>query len=84
MHEKDIYLSGNDARKYMAKGMSENNGIKVCFQHFIPFEYSQYKMSEFIPGLSVLDILFNLGVDGARRVFWKNIQKEEDCFKGDL
>lgn len=73
----NIYLSGNGARKYMDEENTEEHGVKVCFQHFLPFEYPQYKMSEFVPGLSVLDFLFNVGLDKAKSIFWENLQKVE-------
>lgn len=72
-----VYLSGNGARKYMDEDMRENHGIKVCFQTFVPFMYPQYKMNEFVSGLSVLDFLFNVGLDNAKSIFWENLQKDE-------
>lgn len=73
----NIYLSGSGARNYMDENKQEENGIKVCFQHFVPFEYPQHKMNEFVPGLSVLDFLFNVGLDKAKGIFCDNLQKEE-------
>ena len=78
-----VYLSGNGARKYMDKEKTEPDGIKVWFQTFSPFEYPQHKINVFIPGLSVLDFLFNVGLDDAKSLFWENIQKEE-CFGGEV
>lgn len=72
-----VYLSGNGARKYMDEDNSETDGIKVCFQTFSPFEYPQHRISDFIPGLSVLDFLFNVGLDDAKSTFWNNLQKED-------
>lgn len=73
----DVYLSGNGARKYMVIKNFELANIRVQFLKFQPFIYPQYKSEEFISGLSVLDLLFNVGVTGARDWFWNNLQDEE-------
>lgn len=73
----DVYLSGNGARKYMQIQDFEDFGVKVQYLTFAPFEYTQYRSGEFIPGLSTLDLLFNVGVKKARDLFWENIQRNE-------
>ena len=73
----EVYLSGNGARKYMDVGEFERENIQVQFQRFTPFSYPQYRQKEFVPGLSTLDLFFNVGFEGARKLFWENLQNEE-------
>ncbi len=73
----DVYLSGNGAKKYMNVGDFEKEGVKVQYLTFTPFEYPQYRCPVFVPGLSILDLLFNVGMDEARNLFWQNIQDNE-------
>ena len=73
----NIYLSGNGAKKYMDSQDFMMHGIEVQYLHFSPFFYPQYKQDRFVPGLSALDILFNVGIDNARELFWENIQNCE-------
>lgn len=72
-----VYLSGNGARKYMDVQEFEDSGVKVQYLTFNPFEYTQFRTSGFIPGLSTLDLLFNVGTKKAKDLFWENIQKNE-------
>lgn len=69
----DEYLSGNGARKYMNVDYFQRNGVSVEYQVFEYPRYKQYNVDEFIPNLSALDILFNCGIDGARKIFWDNV-----------
>jgi hypothetical protein len=39
-------------------------GVELQYQNFTPPPYPQIGTKEFVPGLSVLDALFNLGFDG--------------------
>ena len=73
----DIYLSGNGARTYMDPQDFETHGIHVQYLRFVPFSYPQYKQEKFMPGLSTLDLLFNVGIDKAKELFWGNIQNNE-------
>lgn len=70
----DIYLSGMGASvKYLDKNKFKENGIEICFQNFIHPTYKQCQTEDFIPGLSILDVLFNCGVDNTKRLFWETI-----------
>lgn len=73
----EVYLSGNGARKYMDIGEFERENVKVQFQKFAPFSYSQYRQKQFVSSLSVLDIFFNMGFEGTKQLFWENLQNEE-------
>ena len=73
------YLSGQGARDYMVTEDFEKDDIEIIFQDFEHPVYSQQnsKNGEFQKGLSCLDMLFNLGIEEARKIFWKNIVQRE-------
>lgn len=73
----DVYLSGNGARKYMSLREFNDNKVDVQYLCFTPFEYKQQGEHEFIEGLSVLDMLFNEGIENSRALFWNNMQNLE-------
>lgn len=56
----DEYLSGPDGRKYLNLKKWEENGIKVFFHDYKHSTYPQL-YGEFIPNLSIIDLLFNCG-----------------------
>jgi WbqC-like protein family. len=74
----DRYLSGSGAKKYMDMEMFERAGIRVTYQQFSLPHYPQKNSSEFVGGISGLDILFNCGVDETRRIFWDNVSHEQE------
>ncbi|MBN2038027.1 MAG: WbqC family protein [Chitinispirillaceae bacterium] len=60
----DMYLSGSGGRDYLEQDLFKNAGIRVAFQEFTPPRYTQHwsrSDGEFVPGLSVIDLLFNCG-----------------------
>ena len=74
----DVYLSGNGARKYMAVETFQKNDIDVQYQTFKHPAYNQkLAKGEPVLGLSILDVLFNCGIDQTRKLFWDNLQENE-------
>ena len=55
-----IYLSGELGTNYLNEKIFEKEGIQVIFEKFIHPTYSQ-KFEEFIPNMSIIDLLFNEG-----------------------
>jgi hypothetical protein len=56
----DTYLSGPGAKVYLDESLFATAGIKLIWQDFHHPEYPQL-WGEFIPNLSVVDALFNVG-----------------------
>ena len=56
----DTYLSGSGAAAYHDPDYFEQNGIKLVYSDYTPPVYPQ-RYGEFIPNLSVLDWIFNMG-----------------------
>jgi len=61
----DVYLSGESGKKYMDEEKFKEIGIKVEYTDFTQPEYNQL-YGDFIPNLSVLDILFNCGKESRK------------------
>lgn len=65
----DAYLSGKGAAlQYQEEGLFEAAGIDLAFTTFAPRPYAQVKTTEFLPGLSILDAMLNLGLEGAGKL----------------
>lgn len=56
----NVYLSGEGARKYNDEKYLKEHGIDLEYQDFTPPVYDQL-YNDFIPNLSVLDLLMNQG-----------------------
>jgi len=60
----DGYLSGQEGRTYLQRGVFARSGLELYFQQVKAPEYPQLH-GEFMAHLSVLDILFNTGADAS-------------------
>lgn len=75
----DISFTGRGgSMEYLDREKFAANGVRPYFQEFQHPVYSQCNSAEFIPGISVLDMLFNLGVEESRRVFWENVNSTHE------
>jgi len=63
----DTYISGPLGRNYIDIDLFKSNGIKVLFHNFVEKEYKQL-YGDFIPNLSVIDLLFNYGKDSMKYI----------------
>ena len=54
----DIYLSGNGAKVYNDYKLYRDNSLDLIYQDYIAPTYVQIS-DEFIPGLSIIDVIFN-------------------------
>jgi len=57
----DIYLSGAFGREYLDLNAFEEAGIEVRFQSFCPVPYPQFNADSFVPAMSILDAICNVG-----------------------
>src|SRR5690606_13316195 len=66
------YLSGHGAKDYMTDDVFAENGIKLVYQQFTHPRYTQLNTGndpeKFMPGIASLDLLFNVGIQEARKV----------------
>jgi hypothetical protein len=63
----DTYLCGKGGRKYMEEQVFANAGVAVEYTDYKPADYQQLH-GDFVPGLSVLDPLMNIGIPGVQRL----------------
>jgi hypothetical protein len=62
------YLYGGGAVDYQENEKFANIGLEVIAQNFTYPAYPQFNVAEFVPGLSVIDALMNLGFAGTRDI----------------
>ena len=67
----DTYISGIGAKNYIEEEPFKNENIKLLFQDFCHSVYPQ-RFDSFIPNMSVIDLLFNVGSDKAREIISKS------------
>ena len=71
--EADTYVSGTGgSRDYLDVEMFYEAGINVEWQTFGCVPYKQYGTTEFVPGLSILDVVANIGWDAAAQYIKEN------------
>jgi hypothetical protein len=72
----DEYLSPRGSEAYLNEdNFGEEAGVSLSFQEFEPARYKQYRAERFVSHLSVVDVIANLGADGARAY----VTKEGRC-----
>lgn len=64
----DTYVSGIGGKKYMDPKLFEKNNIKLDYEHYICPQYPQHLSKSFVPDLSIIDMLVNLGPDCMRLI----------------
>ncbi len=64
----DEYLSGNGARKYNDENWYKEAGVILSYQEYTMPVYHQIGSDEFVPGLCILDTLFNCGIEGTGKI----------------
>ena len=62
------YLSNEGAREYVDEVAMRRAGIRHRWLKFQHPTYDQGRNKEFLPNLSIIDLLFNCGPDSARIV----------------
>ena len=64
-----MYLSAAGSAEYMIEdGVFPLEDVDVCFQDYEPHPYAQAQIDEFVPYLSTLDALLQIGADATRDV----------------
>jgi len=57
----DTYISGIGGKKYLDEKLFEKNKIILKYQNYNPIRYLQHMSKSFIPNLSIIDLLANVG-----------------------
>ena len=69
----DEYLCGRGSDSYLEPGKFSKAGIKLTMQVSTETPYSQIGVSEFIPGLSIIDALMMTGPQNVRRLLSESV-----------
>lgn len=72
----NVYLAGTGSKDYMQLDTFKAQGIHIVFNHFVHPVYPQRNQEKFESGISCLDLLFNVGIDRAREIFWQALHAE--------
>ena len=59
----DTYISGSGGKNYQQEDLFKKNEIKLLFQNYSCVKYHQNQAPTFIPDLSIIDLLANVGPD---------------------
>jgi len=73
----EIYISGFGGAKYQDEELFRRSGINLIYYDFQHPIYNQL-YGEFIPNLSIIDLLFNLGKDSFIKISESRLYKEEE------
>lgn len=68
-----VYLSGDGSAGYLDESTLLAAGVEVEYQRFVHPVYRQHGRTDFLAGLSVLDLIFNCGFDGASQVLGASV-----------
>lgn len=63
----DTYLSGDGGRDYLDEKKFHENNINLIYQNYRPPVYKQLYV-DFVPNLSIIDMLFNIGPDKTKEL----------------
>ena len=64
---------GEGSKRFIRDEDFQNNDIKLEWQDFNPIEYNQLNTEQFVPYLSIIDLLFNEGPNTIKMLKTKNI-----------
>ena len=62
----DTYISGIGGKKYLDEKLFEKNKIILKYQNYSPIRYLQHASKSFIPDLSIIDLLANVGSESGK------------------
>ena len=69
--DADTYISGIGGKNYLVEELFEKNDINLEYQKYNPIRYTQNLAESFIPNLSIIDLLSNVGPD-SKKLFLSN------------
>lgn len=68
----DTYISGIHGKDYLSREAFEEEGVRLEFQEYDAPRYPQTGPGDFVPNLSVIDLIFNCGPDSLAVILDKN------------
>jgi hypothetical protein len=71
----NAYMSGDGADGYQDKRVFDEASITLIRQGYIPCSYPQFGTEPFVTGLSVIDVLMNIGIEGAKAILHGHLKQ---------
>ena len=68
----DVYMCGRGASGYQDQTVFDLASIELVYQNYVPSPYQQFGGGKFVPGLSIIDVLMSIGLEGARNMLASN------------
>jgi hypothetical protein len=62
-----IYLSGRGSKDYLDENLFYKNNFFLVYQNFYDFPYFQLNSVEYLPRLSIIDSILNIGINETRK-----------------
>ena len=62
----DTYVAGGGSKNYMDELLFARNNVRVEHQHYNQVHYQQHLSTTFIPDLSIIDMLANVGPESSK------------------
>lgn len=70
----DTYIAGKGSTNYMEEKLFKKNNLKVEYQNYTQTPYRQHLSEYFIPELSIIDMLFNVGSDSLKLIIGNTLE----------
>jgi hypothetical protein len=64
----DTYVAGIGSYEYMDEKLFYQNKLKVEYQNYVPIQYPQRFTDSFIPDLSIIDMMVNVGPESLKLI----------------
>jgi hypothetical protein len=74
----DTYVSGTGGKNYMNEKLFERNNVRLEYQSYLQNHYPQRFTQYFVPNLSIIDMLFNMGPLSSRVIAESTISLKHD------
>jgi len=69
------YLCGGGATAYQEDLKFKEAGVELIYQNYKHPVYNQFNTSSFVPGLSIIDVLMNCGIEETKEMLYKSSNK---------
>lgn len=73
----DTYIAGISGRDYLDLNEFSRVGIQVLYDEYQKYEYPQYKSSEFVPYMSILDLVMNCNAEISKNIILNSFKLTE-------
>ncbi len=77
--QADAYMTGTGASlRFLDRDIFGEANVKLAIQSFDHPHYEQRFSEEFVEGISILDMFFNIGIEASKELFWNNVRSKNE------